>query len=119
MAERVIHQLTDDISGADIPEGEGESIEFSVRGVTYRIDLSTTNAAKFDKALKPYVDAATKQGATRRRTAATPNGRARKAAAASTEKLAAIREWARNNGYEVSTRGRIRADVVEAYNAAP
>ena len=50
MAERVIHKLVDDISGADISEGGGESIEFSVRGVSYRIDLSTANAAKFDRA---------------------------------------------------------------------
>jgi hypothetical protein len=108
------------LSGADIPEGGGESIEFSVRGVAYRIDLSTTNTAKFDKALKPYVDAAAKQGGTRRRPTATSSGRARrKTTTASTEELAAIREWARSNGYEVSDRGRIRADVVEAYHAAP
>lgn len=119
MAERVIHQLTDDISGTDIAEGEGESIDFSVRGVSYRIDLSATNAAKFDKALKPYVDAASKQGGTRRRSA-TSNGRGRrKASTSSTEELAAIREWARTNGYEVSDRGRIKAEVVEAYHAAP
>ena len=117
MAERVIHQLIDDISGADISEGGGESIEFSVRGVSYRIDLSTANAAKFDKALKPYVEAATKKGGDPR---AAANGRARrKAPGSSTEELAAIREWARGNGFEVSDRGRIKAEIVEAYNAAP
>ncbi|MBR7513023.1 Lsr2 family protein, partial [Mycobacterium tuberculosis] len=29
-----------------------------------------------------------------------------------------IREWARNNGYDVSDRGRIPADVADAYAAA-
>jgi Lsr2 len=113
----LIHQLVDDISGAGISEGGGESIDFSVRGVDYRIDLSAANAAKFDKALKPYLEAATKHGDTRR--AATDGRARRKAPAASTEQLAAIREWARADGFEVSDRGRIKAEVVEAYNAAP
>lgn len=30
----------------------------------------------------------------------------------------AIREWARENGYDVSDRGRIPADVMDAYAAA-
>lgn len=30
----------------------------------------------------------------------------------------AIREWARANGYDVSDRGRIPADVMDAYSAA-
>ena len=42
----------------------------------YRIDLSTTNVAKFDKALKPYLDAAKKIGGSRgRRTKAASNGK--------------------------------------------
>jgi hypothetical protein len=34
------------------------------------------------------------------------------------EQSAAIREWARRNGHKVSARGRISADVIEAYNKA-
>jgi hypothetical protein len=30
----------------------------------------------------------------------------------------AIREWAQANGYDVSNRGRIPADVLQAYTAA-
>ncbi|MGI9586985.1 MAG: Lsr2 family DNA-binding protein, partial [Dietzia maris] len=30
----------------------------------------------------------------------------------------AIREWARSNGYEVSDRGRIPSDIMDAYAAA-
>ena len=30
----------------------------------------------------------------------------------------AIREWARENGYDVSDRGRIPANVIDAYAAA-
>ncbi|MCP9273375.1 histone-like nucleoid-structuring protein Lsr2 [Mycolicibacterium arenosum] len=119
MAERIVRQLIDDIDGSDITEG-GEQLEFSVRGVTYRLDLSSANAAKFDKVLKPYIDAAEKvSGADSPRTGA-PR-RARKSArgsSGSSEQLAAIRAWARKKGYEVSDRGRIKADIVEAFNAA-
>ncbi|MCV7172592.1 Lsr2 family protein, partial [Mycobacterium manitobense] len=34
------------------------------------------------------------------------------------EQSAAIRDWARRNGHNVSTRGRIPADVIDAFHAA-
>lgn len=115
MAERVLRQLIDDISGADIPEGAGERIAFSLRGADYQIDLAEANVAKLDKALKPYIEAATKVGGRRR-------GRTVKSAnmngVSSKEQLAAIREWARKKGYEVSDRGRIKGEIVEAFEAA-
>lgn len=113
MAERIVRQLIDDIDGSEIREGSGESIQFSLRGVTYRIDLSSTNAAKLDKALKPYIEAAVKVATARRgRTKSSRTG------SASREQLAVIREWARKRGYEVADRGRIRADLVDAFEAA-
>lgn len=117
MAERVIHQLIDDLDGSEIADGKGGSVEFAVRGVAYRIDLTTANAAKFDKAVKPYVDAATRVGG-RRSPAKT--GEAAKAGKAtkSSAHLAAIRTWARDQGYEVADRGRISAEIVAAYEAA-
>lgn len=38
--------------------------------------------------------------------------------AADKEQVGVIREWARKSGYDVSSRGRISADVVAAYNKA-
>lgn len=113
MAERIVRQLIDDLDGSEISDGGGERVEFSVRGVDYQIDLSNANIAKLDKALKPYVDAAAKvRGRGTRRVKST------EAKAASTkERLSAIREWARKNGHEVSDRGRIKAEVVEAFEA--
>ncbi len=60
MAERIVRQLIDDIDGSDITDGNGDRVEFSLRGVDYQIDLSAANIAKLDKALKPYVAAATR-----------------------------------------------------------
>ena len=34
------------------------------------------------------------------------------------EDVGAIREWARENGYEVAERGRIPAEIKDAYHAA-
>ena len=111
MAERIVRQLIDDIDGSEIPDGGGERVEFSLRGVSYQIDLSAANVAKLDKALKPYIDSAAKVGGTRAR-------RAKSTGKASKEQLSAIREWARKNGHEVSDRGRIKAETVEAFEAS-
>jgi hypothetical protein len=114
VAERIVRQLIDDIDGSEIPDGGGERVEFSVRGVNYQIDLSTANIAKLDKTLKPYIDAAAKVRGNRgpRGKGANANG------SGSKDQLSAIREWARKNGHEVSDRGRIKAEVVEAFEAA-
>ena len=113
MAERIVRQLIDDLDGSEIPENGGERVEFSVRGVTYQIDLSTANAAKFDKALKPFV-----AGAMKVRSGRAQRGKASNGSSASREQLAAIREWARNNGHQVSDRGRIKTEVIKAFEAA-
>lgn len=52
-----------------------------------------------------------------RKAAKTGGRRAAKKAAASND-TGAIRTWARSNGYNVSERGRISADVLAAYQAA-
>jgi hypothetical protein len=111
VAERIVRQLIDDLDGSEIADGNGERLAFTVRGVAYQIDLSAANAAKFDKALKPYVDAAMKVRGARAR-AASSGGKASK------EHLTAVREWARKKGYEVSDRGRIKAEIIDAFDAA-
>lgn len=118
VAERIVRILVDDLDGQELPEGAGESIEFGVRGVTYRIDLSASNATKLDKAFKPFVEAATKlrttarKGSTRTVLSGAAAGRRPK------EQLEAIRGWARQQGHKVSNRGRIRDDIIEAFDAA-
>ncbi len=36
----------------------------------------------------------------------------------SSEELAHVRAWARDNGHEVSERGRIKAEVIDAFDKA-
>ena len=110
MAQRVITQLVSDLSGDEVVQGKGETIEFSYRGQSYSIDLTEQEAAGFDKAVAMYIEHASKVG--RRRSV----GNVRRATPTADTK--AIREWAQANGYEVGDRGRIPAEVKDAYAAA-
>lgn len=88
-----------------------ETVTFSLNGRRYEIDLAKKNRQAFEKALKPYIDAA--QTVSTRRTAS----RGRRAGRPKRD-LAAIREWAHEQGYEVSDRGRVAQAIVEEYDAA-
>lgn len=111
MAKETIVVLRDDIDGTVIEEGKGETVRFSVNNTFYVIDLTTENAIKFRDAVKPYIDAAAKEvSSLPRSTSAAPKS--------NKEELQKIRQWAKDNGHEVSPRGRISGSVIEAYNAA-
>ncbi|KAB2584362.1 Lsr2 family protein [Rhodococcus erythropolis] len=118
MAERIIKQLIDDLDGNDIDEGFGQKVEFSYQGTDYTIDLRDSNVDKLEKALKPYIEAAQKIGVARktRKGSGTPN--AASGSGRSKEQLQAIRDWAVKNGFEVAPRGRIKAEVIDAFDAA-
>ena len=66
-----------------------------------------------EKALKPYIAKAAKQG---RRRSVTPSRRTTGRVPGTD--VAAVRDWARSNGHQVSDRGRIGAIVQQAYGAA-
>jgi hypothetical protein len=114
MAQRVNVVLVDDIDGSEA----AETVTFGLDGVQYEIDLSTENADKFRDVLAPYVGHARRSGG-RRRSAG--GGRSNGSAAASSRSGASaadIRAWARENGWDVPDRGRVSAEVREAYDAA-
>jgi hypothetical protein len=103
-------RLIDDLDG----DTAVETVEFGIDGKVYEIDLSKGNAGQLRDALASYVAAARRAG-----------GRRRSSAAASTparrpsidrEQNQAIRDWARKRGMKVSDRGRIPAEVLDAYH---
>ena len=111
MAQKVQIILEDDLDGGEADE----TVSFALDGTSYEIDLNDANATKMREALAPYVAHARKVTGSRGgrrssgRSAAGPgNGPTPKE----------IREWARENGHEVPDRGRIPAEVREAYDAA-
>jgi nucleoid-associated protein Lsr2 len=103
-------RLIDDLDG----EAADETIEFGIDGKNYEIDLSKANAGKLRDALAAYVASARRSGGRRSRSAASA-GPARKPSI-DREQNQAIREWARKRGMKVSDRGRIPAEVLEAYH---
>ncbi len=108
MAQKIT--LIDDIDGTYIAEGEGGTFVYSVGGVTYAIDLTAEHTAQFESVLAPYIAKSRKVP-----TAASTGHRRAKD---SSSDVAAIRQWARENGVPVSERGRIAATVRAAYEAA-
>lgn len=114
MARKIVHQLVDDIDGTVLEVGEGETVHFSLDGNAYEIDLTSSHAKELRDALAPFVSAGRR---TQRAGRASGRSSGGKRSAANPE-VAAIRAWASDNGYKVSERGRIPADIVDAYRAA-
>ncbi|SHQ51260.1 histone-like nucleoid-structuring protein Lsr2 [Mycobacteroides abscessus] len=113
MAKKVTITLVDDVDGLIDAD---ETVEFGIDGVTYEIDLSSKNAEKLRGQLSTWVEHGRRISGRRRTRALPAPGRGR--ASIDRDQAAAIREWARKNGRRVSSRGRIPADVVDAFNAA-
>jgi hypothetical protein len=112
MAQKVQTLFIDDIDGG---EAEG-TIRFALDGTAYEIDLSSKHSEELRSALGKYVSHARRVAGTVRR-GARPAGRTRRAASpglTTTE----IRNWARENGFDIKDRGRVPADVVAKYQAA-
>ena len=111
MAQKVQILLVDDLDDSEA----SETVEFSLDGTSYEIDLSEENAQGLREAFAVYVAAARKVGSARRSGGA---GKARPRGSAGGPAASEIREWARANGLEVPERGRVSADVRKAYDAA-
>ncbi|WAL39092.1 Lsr2 family protein [Brevibacterium sp. BRM-1] len=109
MARETKVVLTDDIDGTDA----AETVSFALDQTAYEIELSSENAQKLRDVLAPYTAKARRVaggGRTVRRSAG--------GGANSSKVTAKIRTWAKENGYDVSDRGRISYPIVEAYRAA-
>ena len=109
MAQKVNIVLVDDLDGTEATE----TVSFGLDGTTYEIDLNDANAASLREALSGYVGHARKVTGGGRRTRRSSGG-----SASSSSNTKDVREWAKSQGMEVSERGRISADVQQAYDAA-
>lgn len=115
MAQKVQVLLVDDIDGGTAEE----TVTFSLDGVAYEIDLTAENAAQLRESFSRWVGHARKTGSGSRGGGRQSRGASQpRRSASSSGDATAIREWARQNGHEVSERGRISAEVRKAYEAA-
>jgi hypothetical protein len=107
MARKVLVQLIDDLSG----EEAQETVRFAIDGAQHEIDLTAAHAAELRNQLARYV-------AHGRRLPGGSARRSSKPAAAGREENQKIRQWARNSGFNPSSRGAISRHIKEAYDAA-
>jgi len=105
MASKTI--VVDDLDGS---EG-AQTIQFSIQGSEYEVDLTDSNVARLHEALEPYVKVARKVGV---------GGRIRRAVGTdkSSVDLKALRAWAASNDIDVPKRGRIPQSIVDKFHAA-
>ena len=111
MAQKVQVLLIDDVDGA----AADETVTFALDGVTYEIDLTAERAAQLRDSLATWVGHARRVGG-RSTSAARPAATSRRRRGDNDAQ--AIREWAKSQGLTVSERGRISAEVREAYDKA-
>ena len=118
MAQQVNVKFVDDLDGSDA----AATVSFGLDGRIYEIDLSDDNAARLRDSLASFIAAARKSGGS----TTTGSRRAQKMTVSygprpqtlDREQTAAIRAWARQNGHQISDRGRISKTVVDAFQAA-
>jgi uncharacterized membrane protein len=106
--------LIDDLDGS----AGAETITYTVNGQEYEIDLSEENAEKFHDALEPYVQNSRevrRQADTARR--GRGDGR-RRSGASGRDDIPQIRAWAEAQGMDVSARGRVKKEIIDAYDEA-
>lgn len=107
MAQKVQVLLVDDLDGGEADE----TVTFALDGKSYEIDLNTGNADKLREALADFVKAGRRTGG---RSSRGKGGRS----SGGSQDTAKIRAWAKENGYEVNDRGRVPANIREAYEKA-
>ncbi|MCW2714759.1 MAG: putative lysyl tRNA synthetase-like protein [Frankiales bacterium] len=118
MAQKISVLLVCDLHDDEV-EGN-ETIAFGLDGSAYEVDVCADHAAQVRDAFAPFVGAARRAGRPSAATAARRPARTGRVAASGSDRelVQAKREWARKNGFTVSDRGRLSAELLAAYDAA-
>jgi hypothetical protein len=109
MAQQVSVLLLCDLHGSHEVEAS-ETPSFAVGNTSYEIDVCATHAGELRSKLRPFIEHA------RRPAEAGRSRRGRRAA--DRVHTAEIRAWAKQEGHQISERGRIPAAVVKEYQQA-
>ena len=108
MARQVQTRLVDDL---DESEASG-TVRFGYEGGEYEIDLNDEHLQEFEEILAPYIE----HGRRVRDGQGRGRQRARTGEPRTKRDLSAIRQWAREQGYQVSDRGRIAIEIRDRYD---
>jgi hypothetical protein len=110
MAQKIQVMLLCDLDDGNVDAEE--TLQFSLGGSAYEVDVCAKHAQQIRDGLEPFVAHARKASSAsnaRRRPARTAAGR---------DQTANVRSWAKDHGIEVNGRGRIPASVLKEYEAA-
>jgi len=110
MAKKTVVTLVDDLNG----EPADTTVRFGLDSREYELDLTEANAQELRDGFARYIPAARKASGRRRASTASE----KPAETFTGFDPAAVRAWAASNGYTVSARGRIKAEVLTAFRAA-
>jgi hypothetical protein len=110
MAQKVLVQLVDDLTGE--ASDDISTVLFGLDGANYEIDLTEENAERLRATLAEYVGSARRTGGRVKR------GTRPSAGGGANGEAGQVREWAADNGFELSARGRIPGHVLDAYKEA-
>jgi hypothetical protein len=102
--------ITDDHDGKELPD-DTQGLSLSIGRTAYVLYLSDKNEKKLRTALAPFIENAEKVGS------ATPTKRGGSGSGRTKEELAEIRTWAQQQGMDVSDRGRVKKEVLDAWDS--
>lgn len=108
MAQKVSIQLVSDMSGGEADE----TVTFALDGTTYELDLTSKESDKFKGLFQDYIAVARKVSGGRGKKGSGSSGKSGRS------DLADVRAWAKEQGMDVSERGRVRQEVLDAYDSA-
>ncbi|MFT3663026.1 MAG: Lsr2 family protein [Gordonia sp. (in: high G+C Gram-positive bacteria)] len=111
MAQKVVTTYVDDLTGEELTADQRKTVTVGLNGKTWKLDVSEASRQTVIDTIEQWTKDAeliTKPASS------APSGTSadRKA------QLQAIRAWAKQQGMEVSERGRIPVEVEDAFNAA-
>lgn len=118
MAQKISVLLVCDLHDDEV---EGiETVTFGLDGTAYEVDVCDDHGAQIRDAFAPFVGAARRAGRPAAPTSSRRSSRSSRSAPAGSDRelVQAKREWARKNGFTVSDRGRLSAELLTAYDAA-
>lgn len=143
---RTVITLIDDLDGRELEEGQGQTVTFALDGTNYEIDLSDENAEQARKLLEPLIEAGRKAPGSKRKSRAgqgtvasrqigsgasgnSGGGATHPPRQGETLSFTAVkhrnnalrkevRQWANERGMDQAEQGRIREDVIAAWNEA-
>ncbi|MFE9120896.1 Lsr2 family protein [Streptomyces sp. NPDC007172] len=109
MAQKTVVIYTDDLTGEE--SAEAATHQIVIDGVAYEVDLGPDSYDKLMEAVNPFLQAGRRVRGGRAK--ATPTRQA-----GGNNDTAAIRAWAKEKGYDINDRGRVAAEIRDAYNKA-